>query len=97
MALDAREFNAEKCGTQPPNAWGLFDLHGNVVEWCQDWEEGFHGAHTPDLDAVTDPTGPLEQDPLLCKQIRDGIFYRTFTALTVGSRLRGFRVVRTME
>ena len=68
-----------------------------MVEWCHDWAEGFHGALTPDLDAVTDPMGPVEQDPLLYKEIRDGIFYRTFTALTVGSRLRGFRVVRTVE
>ncbi len=65
-------------GSYSPNAWGFYDMHGNVSEWCEDWL-GDYGS------ATTDPTGPASGE---YRVLRGGSWYDSARYCRSANRFR---------
>jgi formylglycine-generating enzyme required for sulfatase activity len=70
-------------GQKLPNPWGLYDMHGNVWEWCQDWWGDYPGG------IAVDPQGPVTGS---YRVVRGGCFRGWYvSAITCRSAERDFR------
>jgi formylglycine-generating enzyme required for sulfatase activity len=88
--------------TKRPNPWGLYDMHGNVAEWCQDFYAEGYG----EGDSVQDPRGPAAgEDRVLrggswsvdedrCRSSARDFEAPGFADVCFGYEAYGFRCVR---
>jgi formylglycine-generating enzyme required for sulfatase activity len=76
-------------GQLRPNAWGLYDMHGNVLEWCLD------GGRTYSSGAIEDPVGPQNKDD--ARVLRGGSWYYYPSSCRSANRVRDAPSYRNLD
>ncbi len=98
--IDNSTYKAHEIGTKAPNELGIYDMSGNVGEWCWDWYSGSYYSESP----KDNPTG---EESGYWRSLRGGDFYkeatecrvysRDFTSPYFSSHESGFRVCRNLD
>ncbi len=97
VCAENQDFNPKEVKSKKPNAFGLYDMHGNVAEWVWDWYQSDYYSNSPS----NNPTGPNSGE---LKVIRGGSYQNGIDNCTATIRTSippieynfyvGFRVVR---
>ena len=79
-----------------PNGYGLYDMAGNVWEWCADWHRNDYYQMVNKPDGIKNPQGPSDSydpdEPYVAKKVARGGSY-----MCNDSYCSGYRVARRMK
>ncbi len=106
LTLNSQEMTHNVAGKEP-NALGIYDLSGNVEEWCWDWFSDSYYSNSP----AKNPKGAKQEDGADCRVVRGGSYgsadYEFYGTTRIAERHKmwpstkakniGFRIVQTVS